>query len=190
MSVGPGSGNQQNQPAAAKRGAEDVPDLNELKSEVSEIADVAVERGRQFVESARTQATDYVDRRKDDVASSVADLANSLRESTRAFEDRPNIRTFVDSAAQGLDQLADTIRSRSFADIFNEVEDVMRRRPAVIAGATTVAGFLIARFIKASADNIRTYDQQRQAGGPRTQQHAAAQKRPASAQGGARRAGM
>ena len=70
-----------------------------------------------------------MDRRKDDVAQSVADFATSLRESTTSFEDRPNIRAFVDSAAEGLDQLADTIRQRSFADIFNEAEDIVRQRP-------------------------------------------------------------
>ena len=76
-----------------------------------------------------------MDRRKNDAAQSVADFASSVRETRRSFEDRPNIAAFFDSAAEGLDQLAETIRERSFAEMFNEAEVVMRRRPTLVAAA-------------------------------------------------------
>jgi hypothetical protein len=153
MRVGYQNGGKNQRPAGQGADA----DWDALKNDVGEIAGAAVERGRHFMDVAREQATDYVDHRKDAVADSVADLATSLRESTRSFEDRPNIRAFVDSAAAGLDQLAGSIRERSFADIFNEVEDVVRRRPAVVAAVTVAVGFLTARLIKASAEGLR-YD--------------------------------
>jgi hypothetical protein len=152
MSVGyEKGGNAQNRPL----GQEERPDWDTLKEDVSGIADAAVERGRHFVDAARSQASEYADKRKNDMAQSVADVAASLREATKPFEDRPNIRAFAESAAVGLDQLADTIRSRSFGDIFEEVEDVVRRRPATIAVVTAAAGFLISRFIRASSDSVR-----------------------------------
>lgn len=126
-----------------------------LKGDVGDMADAAVERGRHFVDSAREQATDYVDRRKDDMAQSVADFATSLRESTRSFDERPNIKAVVDSAADGLEQLADSIRDRSFADIFNDFEDVVRRRPATVAAVSVAVGFLAARFLKSTAEDMR-----------------------------------
>jgi hypothetical protein len=150
-----------------RQGAENA-DWDTLKEDVGEIAGAAVERGRHFVETAREQAVGYVDRRKDDLAQSVTDFASTLRESTRSFEDRPNIQAFVDGAAEGLDELAETIRGRSFAEIFSEVEGVMRRRPTAVAAVTLTAGFLVARFIKASAQGMRQgYDTQ-QARGSRT----------------------
>ncbi|WP_046867340.1 hypothetical protein [Microvirga massiliensis] len=127
-------------------------DWDDLKSDVGDIAGVAIERGRHFLDTARHQATDYVDRRKGDMAQSVADLAGSLRESTSSFDDRPNIKAFVDSAAEGLEQLADSIRQRSFPEIYSEVEDVMRRRPVAVAAVSVALGFLAARFIKASSE--------------------------------------
>jgi len=132
-------------------------DWDALKGDVGDIAGVAVERSRFFIDSAREQATDYVGRRKDDVAQSVADFATSLRESTRSFDERPNIRAVVDTAAEGLEQLADSIRERSFADFFNEFEDVVRRRPATAAAVSVAIGFLAARFIKSTAEDLR-YD--------------------------------
>ena len=130
-------------------------DWSALKDDVSGIASEAVERGRTFVDSAKAQATDYVDRRKNDAAQSVADFASSVRETRRSFEDRPNIAAFFDSAAEGLDQLAETIRERSFVEMFNEAEVVMRRRPTLVAAAGLTTGFLFARFIKASAQDLR-----------------------------------
>ena len=148
-----------------------------LKDDVGEIAGAAVARGRHFLDAARDQATVYVDQRKDAVAQSVADLATSLRESTTSFEDRPNIRAFVDSAAEGLDQLAGSIRERSFADIFNEVEDVARERPALVAAVSVALGFLTARFIKSSAENLRhDYAQHAQRGSARQAQRRGAQR--------------
>jgi hypothetical protein len=163
MSVGYQNGGNKG-PVKSQQGEQ--ADWDALKGDVGEIADAAVARGRHFLDTARDQATSYVDRRKDDVAQSVTDFAGSLRESTRSFEDRPNIQAFVDGAAEGLDQLAETIRGRSFAEIFNEVEDVVRRRPAVVGAVTLTAGFMLARFIKASAEGMRqSQGMQQRAGG-------------------------
>jgi hypothetical protein len=162
MSVGYQNGGKNQQ------GAEGA-DWDTLKEDVGEIAGAAVERGRHFLDSAREQATVYVDHRKDGVAQSVADLAHSLRESTSSFEDRPNIRAFVDSAAEGLDQLAESIRERSFADIFNEVEEVVRHRPAVVAAISVALGFLTARFIKSSAEGLRQNQPMARRGGQEQQ---------------------
>jgi len=142
-----------------------------LKGDVGDIAGAAVERSRYFIDSAREQATDYVDRRKDDVAQSVADFATTLRESTHNFDERPNIRAVVDTAAEGLEQLADSIRDRSFADFFNEFEDVVRRRPATVAAVSVAVGFLAARFIKSTAEDLR-YDSMNTGSAQRSQARA------------------
>jgi ElaB/YqjD/DUF883 family membrane-anchored ribosome-binding protein len=145
---------QQNTDRQQDNGTED---WDALKGDVGDIADAAVERSRYFIDTAREQATDYVDRRKDDIAQSVADFATTLRESTHSFDERPNIRAVVDTAAEGLEQLADSIRERTFADFFNEFEGVVRRRPATVAAVSVAVGFLAARFIKSTAEDLR-YD--------------------------------
>ena len=143
-------------------GAHAGPDWNALKEDVGEMAETAMEQGRHFLDSAGEQATGYLDQRKNTAAQSVIDLANTLRESGSAFEGKPSIRAVVESAAGGLEQLADGIRSRSFADLLGDVETVVRRRPAVAAAATMAAGFLLARFVKASTDAVRAAGQQGQ----------------------------
>jgi len=150
---------------ASSGGAQQPEGWDDIKEDVGQIAGAAVEQGRHFLDSAKSQATSYVDKRKDDAAKSVAELAQTLRETLKQFDDRPNIRAFADSAAGGLEQLAETIRSRSFNEIFEEVEHVMRRRPGTVAAASLVAGFLTARFIKSSAEGIRQAEAERRRGG-------------------------
>ncbi|MEZ0169688.1 hypothetical protein [Microvirga sp. TS319] len=156
-------------------------DWDALKGDVGDMAGAAVERGRDFIDSAREQATDYAGRRKDDVAQSVADFATSLRESTHSFEERPNIRAVVDSAADGLEQLADSIRDRSFADIFNDFEDVVRRRPATVAAVSVAVGFLAARFLKSTAEDLREERMNPSVSSPRRNRSQPAQRQDARA---------
>src|SRR4051812_25167191 len=77
-------------------------DRKGLREEVGQAAEAAVEQGRQFVDSARAQATGFLDKRKDDTAQSVSDFANTLRDAFGAFDDRGNVPALVQSAAQGL----------------------------------------------------------------------------------------
>jgi hypothetical protein len=170
MSVGNG-GQQRTQASSQEpspQGAGGPEEWGAIKEDVTQLAGAAVERGRTLLDStidqAKSQATSYVDQRKDEVAQSIAGFASSLREATKEFDDRPGIREFVDSAAGGLEQVADSIRERSFNEIFELGEDMVRRRPGAVAVATLVAGFLAARFIKSSAEGIREAAAERRRG--------------------------
>jgi ABC-type transporter Mla subunit MlaD len=189
MSVGFENGPQRQgqQPSSQQAGTEGgpAPEWDAIKDDVSQIAGAAVEQGRQFIDSAKEQAAGYVDQRKDEVAQSVASLAQSLRDACKQFDDRPNIRAFTDSAADGLEQFAETIRGRSFNELFEDVEAVVRRRPGAVAAASMATGFLIARFIKASAEGIREaeYERRRSQNAGRGQR-ARAQSSPGSSYAG------
>jgi ElaB/YqjD/DUF883 family membrane-anchored ribosome-binding protein len=138
----------------AEKVAKTREDVVGLAGTASNLAGAALDQGRNLLDNARDQATSYADRRKDEAAESVASLASSLRNTGEAFEGRENIQAFVESAADGLEQLADSIRERSFQEIYDEVETFARNRPVAVGAATVVAGFLLARFIKSSAEGM------------------------------------
>jgi hypothetical protein len=152
--------NQQSGTTQGTAGGQTGSEWGALKENVGEVADAATEQGRHILDSAREQATGYADQRKDDLAKSVTDLANTLRQSGGSF-DQPGIRAIVESAAGGLEQLAENMRERSFGDMIDNVETMVRRRPAVAALATMTAGFLLARFVKASTEGARNAGQSR-----------------------------
>lgn len=130
-----------------------------LQGDVEGLANVAAEQGRGLLDAARLQAQDYVERRKGEAASSVQDLARSLRSSGKDMADKPHVRAFFDSAADGLEQLGTSIERRSLGDFYNEAESIARRAPVAVAVGTFVVGLIAARFIKSSTlppdDNVR-----------------------------------
>lgn len=128
--------------------------VEELKGSAGDITAAAVEHGRQLYESAKGQATGFVDQRKNDVAQSVSDIAASLRETGKQFDERPNIKAFVGSAADGLEHLAGGLQERSFSDIYADLEGYARRSPFAVGAVAAVAGFLLARLVKASSDDL------------------------------------
>ncbi|CAO4164347.1 hypothetical protein [Methylorubrum populi] len=147
-------------PVGHAKPADTRADLEDLRHDVEDTASVAAERGRGFAAAARQHALAYVDDRKGEAARSVSDLAKSLRDSGKTFDDRPNVRAFFDSAAEGLDDLAGSIERRSLDDFYREAESFARRSPVTVAVATFAAGFLLSRFVKASgpAEADRSYD--------------------------------
>lgn len=126
----------------------------EVKSVAGDLKSAAVEHTKSLLEGAKQQATSFADERKNEAAGSVADIAASLRETGKNFGERPNIQAFVDNAADGLDQLASGLRERSFAELYGDAEAYARRSPVVVGAVAVAAGFLLARFIKASADDL------------------------------------
>lgn len=121
-----------------------------LQGDVENLADVAAEQGRGLLDAARLQAQDYVERRKGEAAQSVQDLARSLRGSGKDMADKPHVRAFFDSAADGLEQLGTSIERRSLNEFYGEAEAFARRAPVAVAVGTFMVGLLAARFIKSS----------------------------------------
>lgn len=128
-----------------------APAWDNVKDTLEDVAEAAAERGRGFVDSARVQAAGYVDERKNAVATALTDLANSLRESGGAFGDRPGVGTLFATAADGIEGIAHRIQDQDLGDVYAEAEDFFRRRPGTAAVASFAAGFLLSRFVKASA---------------------------------------
>ncbi|MDB5560193.1 MAG: hypothetical protein JWQ36_3127 [Enterovirga sp.] len=145
-------------------GAGDAGDLKSIATDVaSEIANTAAEQGRGLLQAATGTAATFADQRKDTAAQSIADLAASLRETGGNFDEQPSLKAFVGSAADGLEQLATGLRDRSFADLYADVEAVARRQPMTFGAGAAIAGFLLARFIKSSADELSEINARNQA---------------------------
>ena len=148
--AGPEFPHESPQGTAGAEGARAKAEWRGLKGDVDNLADVAAEQGRGLLDAARMQAQDYIEQRKGEAAQSVQDLARSLRGSGRDMSDKPHVRAFFDSAADGLEQLGSSIERRSLNDFYGEAESFARRAPVAVAVGTFMVGLLAARFIKSS----------------------------------------
>lgn len=103
-----------------------------------------------FADVIRGQATGYAEKRKTDVARAVSDVAEAIRGSGSDFTSYPHVKAFFDNAAQGVEELAGDISRRTLAEIYDEAEAAVRRRPGVTVAAAALAGFALLRLFRAS----------------------------------------
>ncbi|GEP06525.1 hypothetical protein [Methylobacterium oxalidis] len=117
---------------------------------VSDPIDAVREHPRSFAHAVRGQTQSYVERRKADVARAVSEIADAIRTSGDGFSDSPNVKAFFDGAADGVTEFSAGIARRTSAELYDEVEAAIRRRPAVAAAAAVLAGLALYRVLRAS----------------------------------------
>jgi hypothetical protein len=155
--------------ASSAKSSGEAAEWTAVQEEIRKAGATATKAGRDFTRAAAEEASSYMQQRKGAVADMVADLARSMREACGSMRDRPNIMAFSESAAEGLDHLAARIRQQDFPELYRGIELAARRHPAALAGAGVFAGFLLARFIKSSAEGIRQAEFDRRRGQRGTQ---------------------
>jgi len=87
--------------------------------------------------------------------------ADMLRQFSRAVNaaakelgsDAPVPARYVQELAGGLDRAADELGRRDLGQLANTVMDFARRQPATFVAGTVLTGFVLARFLKSSAES-------------------------------------
>ncbi|GAA0566309.1 hypothetical protein GCM10009416_00320 [Craurococcus roseus] len=117
----------------------------DVKAEVSGVAGAVQDRAAGFAEEQKRAGADQAE----GLARAVHRAADELQSSS------PQLAHYVREAADSTGQLAEALRSRSVGDLVSGVEEFARRQPVAFFGATVLAGFALARFVKSSADDAR-----------------------------------
>lgn len=90
---------------------------------------------------------------KDSAASSLGSFAGALRKAARESDggaEAPAAR-MAEWAADGLERVSSTLRSKDLNGMVREVESFARSQPVAFFFAAAAAGFLATRFLKAGA---------------------------------------
>jgi cell division septum initiation protein DivIVA len=120
-----------------------------------QLADKAQELGGQAQQRLREQ----IDGRSTDIGDGVAATAAAVRTASQQLREQGQDLSaqIIEQAAEKAQQLGDYLRGSSADRLLHDVEDLGRRQPwAVIAGGIA-AGFLGARFLRASS--VSRYEQ-------------------------------
>lgn len=90
--------------------------------------------------------------RQQDAAAGVGDVAGALRSAAQELDGRQKTSAarMVERAADGLERLSGTLRSKDLESMVSEAERFARREPALFLGAAVAAGFLAVRFLRSS----------------------------------------
>jgi hypothetical protein len=128
-----------------------------VTAKLGQVADQARDQATRLVGDARERAFSYADQQKAAAADKICGVASVLQktaEELRGQEQEP-IAEYVERAASTVGEFAESIRTRDIPSMVDEVEDFARRNPGLFLGASMLAGFLLVRFLRASAERDR-----------------------------------
>jgi len=103
-------------------------------------------------EQAQQTAEVHLSSQKDQAASTLHTLAETIRDGGQRMRDeQPQIASLADQAAGKIDEASSYIRQHDVRDFVREAENFARREPLIFLGGAFAVGFLAARFLKASS---------------------------------------
>ena len=131
----------------------------EAKEQIRNLADEAKRETSRVAGQAGDFVSNLVTRQKDQAADRLGGVAGALRDvGNRLQEEDPaaGFGQYATRAADQVDRLSGYLRDRDLKTFFRDTETFARRHPDVFLGGTFLAGLLLARFLKSSAD--RSFD--------------------------------
>ena len=103
--------------------------------------------------SAKERLHGFANRQKDAGLDQVSGFASAAHKAADAVgEQNSGIADLIHEAADGLDRMSTNLRDRDVSDIYGSLHDFARRQPLVFLAGSFVAGILLTRFLKSSAD--------------------------------------
>lgn len=125
--------------ADLKTGAQNT--ARELRDKVSDAAEARAE-------AARDEFAEQADR-----------TADQTHEAAQAYDNDSLQAQVLGQLADNIDALTDQMRRRSIPEMAEDAASLARRHPALVLGGAALAGFALARFLKASPEPVQQSNQ-------------------------------
>jgi hypothetical protein len=111
----------------------------------------------EFVDAARTAAESLLEDQKRQIADRVGGIAQALHSAAHSLDHSQNrlIARYVEEAADKVEDISRTVRERRWSELVTDTEDFARRQPALFVLGAVAAGFLVERFLWATAGEPR-----------------------------------
>jgi hypothetical protein len=140
-----------------------------LKDRAADIADRAGDVASQMRDHATAAASDLVEPMKDRArelaeeqkragADRLGGVARAVHQAADQLGNElpPEATQYVHQAAEGIERVSSAIRDRSVGDLFDDLNDFARQQPVAFFGGAVLAGFVLSRFLKSSAQSTRS----------------------------------
>lgn len=120
-------------------------------SAANALLDEARNAAGKVVHTATEQIERRLDSEKNKAAEAIGGVADAIRSTAESAAGSGPAGNLGARAADGIEDVADYLQSRSLRDVIGEVEGFARREPAIFLGAAFVLGLVGGRFLKSSA---------------------------------------
>lgn len=115
------------------------------------LLDEAKNAAGKVVQTATEQIGRRLDSEKNKAADAIGGVADAIRSTAERHSAPGPAGELGTRAADGIEDVADYLQSRSLRDVIGEVESFARREPAIFLGAAFALGLVGGRFLKSSA---------------------------------------
>ena len=127
-------------------------DVGSDKGKADRAKETMARKGHVYKEAAAEKARLRFEKTREQGRRSLESTANALRDTADHLrdEDQEAMGRYTEWAAGQIDSVADYFRDRNVDDVMRDVRSMARRNPAMVLGGALMAGFMAARFLKAS----------------------------------------
>jgi hypothetical protein len=154
------------------RGVSDV--AGAAAEQARDYAGQAVEQARgmagQLANDVREVAESLLDEQKERALGHVTGVADALRKTAEGLGEHNEMAgRYAEQAAHQVERFAESMRDRSLGDLVADIDDFARRQPTMFLVGAVAIGFVVGRFMAASADRNRAdwEGDRARVGGPR-----------------------
>lgn len=125
----------------------------EVKHEVARASREVRHQAHEITATAVEQADQYAARQKEAGAEHVANLARAVNRAAGELEGTsPEPARYARQAASSVDSFSSRLRQRSVQELVADVDDFVRREPALFFAGAVMAGIVVSRFLLSSEE--------------------------------------
>jgi hypothetical protein len=128
---------------------------SEVSDKARQVADEAKNKARDLASSAKEQGRTMFDQQKDSAAEQVDSAAQAFRTTAKQLQGdgQSQAGRYVNMFAEQLESLGTQLRQKNMDALLRDAENLGRRSPGIFLAGSVAAGFLLARFLKSSAEH-------------------------------------
>ncbi|CUH75659.1 hypothetical protein [Tropicibacter naphthalenivorans] len=125
-----------------------IPDATTAKQAAMDARDAVAETAEAHAEEVRDEVADRVDQ-----------TAEAAHQAADAYDPNSLQAQLLSQLAGNIEGLTDKLRGKTVEDMAQDAATFARRNPALVLGGAAVAGFALARFLKAKPQETRQITQ-------------------------------
>jgi hypothetical protein len=126
--------------------------MNQFENGGNSVAEQARGLKDEAKDRASSTVKEQMDTRSTQAGEQMQKVARAMRQSSDQFREQAGETPAKvnEAVAEKIEQLSTYLTNAKADTMLSDLENVARRRPWLVAGAATVAGFALSRFLKAS----------------------------------------
>lgn len=140
----------------------------EVRRRTRETAELVREQAVEQATAIKDRAIEQIDCQKNGVATKICDVSGALKRAADDLEQHEDTQLAAQARnlAQRIEGIGSHLRDSQVNDLLEDAEQFVRRNPTLTLGGLFVAGFTLARFLKARPPRYQSVGFQSPTGGP------------------------